>query len=190
MIGPLRMINVSPPGVLPLCSTAYFGSAIASMVATRIGMYSGRQPAITPLTATLHTVAARRSGSSTPRTSSGLRSVKRRNSSIASLVGGTIGRPSEYSCLTKYLFTALKPPRTTMSRAPGSPLVPLAAGITVRFWITCSAVTPMTSRRSSSLLLVPMWPGTMASVMFGMPRPIEVAAACFIKPSHVSEEVG
>ena len=46
-------------------------------------MYSGRQPAITPLTATLQTVAARLSGSSTPSTSSGSRSVWRRNSSIA-----------------------------------------------------------------------------------------------------------
>ena len=85
---------------------------------------------------------------------------------------------------------ALKPPRTTMSRAPGSPLVLLAAGITVRFRITCSAVTPSTSRRNSSRLLVPMWPGTMASVMLGMPRPIEVAAACFMKPSQVREDVG
>jgi hypothetical protein len=33
-------------------------------------MYSGLQPAITPFTATLHTVAARLSGSITPSTSS------------------------------------------------------------------------------------------------------------------------
>ena len=35
-------------------------------------MYSGRQPAITPLTAMLQIVAARLSGSSTPSTSSGI----------------------------------------------------------------------------------------------------------------------
>ena len=58
MSGPFSMISVSAPGVLPLCSTPYCGSAIASTSATRIGMYSGRQPAITPLTATFHTVAS------------------------------------------------------------------------------------------------------------------------------------
>ena len=98
MIGPFRMISVSPPGVLPLCSTPYLGSHIASISAISTGMYSGRQPAITPLTATFHTVAARRSGSSTPSISSGLRSVNFRNSSIASMVGGTTGSPSDSSC--------------------------------------------------------------------------------------------
>jgi len=38
-------------------------------------MYSGRHPAITPLIAMLRIVATRLSGSSTPMTSSGLRSV-------------------------------------------------------------------------------------------------------------------
>ena len=38
-------------------------------------MYSGRQPAITALTAMLHTVAARFSGSRRPMTSSGARRV-------------------------------------------------------------------------------------------------------------------
>jgi hypothetical protein len=75
MIGPFRMISVSAPGVLPLCSTPYRGSAIASTSATRIGMYSGRHPAITPFTAMLQIVAARLSGSSVPRLSSGSRSV-------------------------------------------------------------------------------------------------------------------
>jgi hypothetical protein len=59
MIGPFRMISVSAPGVLPLCSTPYSGSHIASMRATSTGMYSGRQPTMTPLAATLQTVAAR-----------------------------------------------------------------------------------------------------------------------------------
>ena len=60
-------------------------------------MYSGRQPAITPLTAVAQTVTARLSGSTMPSTSSGLRSVKLRNCSIFSRVGGTIGRPSLHS---------------------------------------------------------------------------------------------
>jgi hypothetical protein len=42
------------------------GSTMASMSATSMGMYSGRQPAITPLTAVAQIVAARLSGSSTP----------------------------------------------------------------------------------------------------------------------------
>jgi hypothetical protein len=57
-------------------------------------MYSGLHPAITPLTATVQTVAARLSGSRIPRISSGSRSVKLRKASIFSSVGGTIGRPS------------------------------------------------------------------------------------------------
>ena len=57
-------------------------------------MYSGRHPAITPLTATFHTVARRRSGRSTPSSVSPGRSQKRRNSATRSGVGGTIGRPS------------------------------------------------------------------------------------------------
>ena len=70
---------------------------MASMSATRIGIISGRQPAITPLTATFHTVAARLSGSITPSTSSALRSVNLRNRSTRSRVGGTIGSPSLHS---------------------------------------------------------------------------------------------
>ena len=64
-------------------------------------MYSGRQPAITPFTAMLHTVAARLSGSITPSTSSGLRSVYARNLSTRSRVGGTIGSPSLHSLSQK-----------------------------------------------------------------------------------------
>jgi hypothetical protein len=46
-----------------------------SISATRIGMYSGRQPAMTPFTAMLQIVAERLSGSSVPRLSSEFRSV-------------------------------------------------------------------------------------------------------------------
>ena len=97
-IGPLIVISVSAPGVLPLCSTPYSGSAIASARASSTGMYSGRQPAITPLTATLQMVTARLSGRITPIISSGSRSVKPRNSPTFSTVGGTIGSPSLHSC--------------------------------------------------------------------------------------------
>ena len=44
---------------------------MARTSAIRIGMYSGRQPAITPFAATARTVALRWSGSSTPSSSSG-----------------------------------------------------------------------------------------------------------------------
>jgi hypothetical protein len=94
MIGPFTTMSVSAPGVLPLCSTPYRGSAMASTSATSTGMYSGRQPAITPLIATVRTVALRRSGSSTPSSSSASRSAQRRNASTRAAVGGTIGNPS------------------------------------------------------------------------------------------------
>ena len=67
---------------------------MASTSATRIGMNSGRQPAMTPLTATFQTVARRRSGRSTPSSVAPGRSAKRRNSATRSRVGGTMGRPS------------------------------------------------------------------------------------------------
>ena len=57
-------------------------------------MYSGRQPAITPFTATFQMVARRRSGRSTPSDVSPGRSQKRRNSATRSGVGGTMGSPS------------------------------------------------------------------------------------------------
>jgi len=57
-------------------------------------MYSGRQPAITPLTAMLQTVAARFSGRSCPITSPGARFVNSRKRSTRGIVGGITGRPS------------------------------------------------------------------------------------------------
>ena len=67
---------------------------MASTSATRIGMYSGRQPAITPFTATSTRWRRRRSGSSTPELGLGGPVAKRRNARTRSGVGGTIGRPS------------------------------------------------------------------------------------------------
>ena len=94
-MGPLTVISVSAHGVLPECSTPYSGSAIASASATSTGMYSGRQPAITPFAATFQTVAARLSGGSLPSTASAGRSQNDRNRSIFSTEGGTTGRPSD-----------------------------------------------------------------------------------------------
>ena len=69
---------------------------MASARATRIGMYSGRHPAMTPFAATLRTVAARLSGGALPSTWSGGRSVNDRNSPIFARVGGTKGSPSDH----------------------------------------------------------------------------------------------
>lgn len=145
------MISVSPPGVLPLCSTPYSGSAIASASATSTGMYSGRQPAITPFTATLQIVAARLSGSMMPRTSSGSRFVCARNASMRARVGGTMGRPSLHSRSMKCWFRSLKPPLKTMSRAPGSAFaVEPAAMAPVRFAMISGTVTLVTLWRNCS----------------------------------------
>src|SRR4051812_34276938 len=37
---------------------------------------------------------------------------------------------------------------------------------------------------------MPICPGTSATGMLDMPSPTDVTAACLMKPSHVSEEVG
>src|SRR5713101_5597015 len=67
-------------------------------------MYSGRHPAITPLTATLQIVALRLSGSITPITSSGARSVNFRNSCTFSIVGGTMGSPSPFVLVEEAVY--------------------------------------------------------------------------------------
>jgi len=63
-----------------------------------MGMYSGRHPAITPFTAMFQIVACAWLGCMAPSTSSGLRSVKRKNASTFSRLGGTTGRPSLQPC--------------------------------------------------------------------------------------------
>ena len=93
-IGPLTVTSGSQPGVEPPSWIRNSGSEMASAIATRIGMYSGRQPAITPLTATDHTVASRLAGSSVPNTSSGSRGVWAMKRSTRSSVGGITGSPS------------------------------------------------------------------------------------------------
>ena len=88
------MMSGSQPGVDPASCTLNSGSAIASTTAIRRGMYSGRQPAITPLTAILQTVAARFSGERVPITSAGDRSANSRKRSTRGIVGGITGSPS------------------------------------------------------------------------------------------------
>ena len=70
------------------------GSAIARTAASTTGRCSGRQPAMTALTATFSTVARPLSGSSAPRTSPGASGAQESASSTRPRVGATIGRPS------------------------------------------------------------------------------------------------
>ena len=57
-------------------------------------------------------------------------------------------------------------------------------------WCWKRVRAPRLLRSIYSLLCVPMWPGTSANGMFGMPSPTEVAAAWRMKPSHTSEDEG
>ena len=66
----------------------------ASTAASTTGRYSGRQPAITALTATFSTVHSTRSGGTTATTSSGARVVPSSMRRTRASVGGTTGRPS------------------------------------------------------------------------------------------------
>ena len=70
------------------------GSSTHSTAASTTGRYSGRQPAITALAATFSTVASPFSGSTSPSTSVGARSVKASACFTRATVGGTTGRPS------------------------------------------------------------------------------------------------
>ena len=65
-----------------------------SFPAISTGIYSGRQPAITPLTAIFHTDASQFPGGRTPITSFGERSVYSSIASTALMVGGIMGSPS------------------------------------------------------------------------------------------------
>ena len=63
------------------------------------GIYSGRHPAITPLTAIFHGVAIRFAIGNTAISLSAGKSVQQSISSTAFVVGGTIGRPSVHLLL-------------------------------------------------------------------------------------------
>ena len=70
------------------------GSVIASVAATRTGMYSGRQPAITALMASSSALRTRSRSGISPSTWSGARPAASRKARTRFSVGGTTGRPS------------------------------------------------------------------------------------------------
>ena len=70
------------------------GSHAASITASTVGKYSGRQPAITALTASFSTVPRPKLGGISATRLSRARRVVARVCSTRSRVGGTTGRPS------------------------------------------------------------------------------------------------
>ena len=71
-----------------------WGSHIASSVAATTGKYSGRQPAMTALTAAFSAVMTRPLTGSAPRMSEGIRPPASSAARTLSSVGGTTGSPS------------------------------------------------------------------------------------------------
>ena len=88
IIGPEKYVVASRPCMLNSSVQA------ASTAASTTGRYSGRQPAMTALTATFSTVHSTRSGGTTVTTSSGSRVVPSSIRSTRASVGGTTGSPS------------------------------------------------------------------------------------------------
>src|SRR6267143_5325670 len=93
--GPLTMTSGVTASVVPDTPTrAKSGSQIASTAASTTGRYSGRQPAITALTATRSTVARPLAGATSPISSSPRRPLAATAARTRSTLGGTTGRPS------------------------------------------------------------------------------------------------
>ena len=94
-IGPLTTSSGAGPLVDCQAPPWEAGSPFtASQAASTSGKYSGRQPAMTALTAAWATVTRRLRCDWAPMTSSGSRSTVARNSATSSSVAGTTGRPS------------------------------------------------------------------------------------------------
>ena len=94
-MGPLTiMIGATGCVVAWIESRLKAGSERASIAVMITGMYSGLHPAMTALTAIRSTVASPCRGGRMATTSSGSRSVQRRNSFTSLSVGGTMGKPS------------------------------------------------------------------------------------------------
>src|SRR3989442_8982177 len=94
-IGPLTMTRGVTASVVPDTPTRETsGSQIALTAAMTTGMYSGREPAITALTATRSTVARPLAGATRPISSSPPRPLAATVAPTRSAVGGTTGRPS------------------------------------------------------------------------------------------------
>ena len=93
--GPWTMVRMPEPPMLEDGPTRLkTGSSMASVAVITTGMYSGRQPAMTALAATLPTVISRRRSGSSPMTSVDGLPVRSMNSATRASVGGTTGRPS------------------------------------------------------------------------------------------------
>jgi hypothetical protein len=94
-IGPLTMTRSATASVVPDTPTsAKAGSQMASTAAITVGMYSGRQPAITALIAIFSTVARPSRGATWPTSSAPSRPLARTAACTRASVGGTTGSPS------------------------------------------------------------------------------------------------
>ena len=114
--GPFSQRKRLKEWVLPPCEASpYSGSPIALTMAISTGMYSGRQPAITPFTAIFHGVARRFAAGRTAISSSGERSVYLRKLSTLSMVGGDRESPSDQPLSIKNVFISSSVPLKTMS---------------------------------------------------------------------------
>ena len=82
------------------------GSSTASTAARTTGKCWGRQPAMTALAAIFSTVASPRSGSTSPSTSDGARTVVAHIASTRGSVGGTTGSPSVQPRASKSALTS------------------------------------------------------------------------------------
>ena len=93
--GPLQTIT-GPTGIVVASTPCILNSSvqIASIAAITQGKYSGRQPAITALTAIFSIVSSTKSGGAIATTSCGAREVPDNMRITRSGVGGTTGNPS------------------------------------------------------------------------------------------------
>src|SRR5215831_745807 len=93
--GPLTITSTAHGWVVVWTAYRLNGScATARIAASTTGACSGRQPAITALTATFSTVASAHVGGSAATTSPAGRPAVRTNAATRSGVGGTTGSPS------------------------------------------------------------------------------------------------
>jgi len=150
-------------------------------------MNSGGHPAMTPLTATWRTVAARCAGGIAPSGASGGKSVKRRNSATASGVGGTTGRPSDQPESRKIPWISASVPLATGSSAAGGRASPRAAAAgdgrppsSPSF--TCGHSTRRVFSSSSSRVWLANAPGYSATRSSARPADAAVLRACSTNP--------
>ena len=93
--GPLTMTQIAaPPVLVATVLTLKAGSSTASIAVTTTGKYSGLQPAITALIATISALTVLRRAGTLPSTSSPSRPAAASIAATFCGVGGTTGRPS------------------------------------------------------------------------------------------------